>query len=157
MIQIRVQASQKPASLDRKEATARIKLAWAELGRMWHEQMLPRHFKPGAASEYGYRRRSRSYVKRKRRQKGHARPLEFSGRLKRQVLSSRRVSSLRGRKGDGSGGRVKITVNGPRYLKNFRSAPNQPDLAAELRAVSPREERKLTKTMDRRLTKELDK
>ena len=61
--------------------------------RHWHKRMLPRHFGNAASARYGYTPRKGergsgrsfkgSYTARKLREKGHTRPLDWSGELKR--------------------------------------------------------------------------
>jgi hypothetical protein len=60
------------------------------MGESWHLRYLARHFEPSAVRRYGYAPRSAGYRKRKRRIKGHDRPLVWSGRSER-LASMRRV------------------------------------------------------------------
>lgn len=78
--------------------------AWTEVGEDWHNRLRPKHFTAAGAREYGYGARKgeagnshpkgfwASYTGRKQRQKGHVRPLVWSGEL--EALSrSRRIES----------------------------------------------------------------
>lgn len=49
------------------------------------DDTVPLHFKPGAENVYHYQRRSKKYQERKRRVKGHNRPLVWSGRTEREL------------------------------------------------------------------------
>ncbi len=61
----------------------------------WHKQVLPGHFRPGAAAKYKYRRRSDKYRLRTARQMSSPRshldpdanlPLVYSGRMRDQLM-----------------------------------------------------------------------
>jgi len=53
------------------------------------EHRLPGHFVPGADRKYHYRIRTRKYLDRKRRLKGHNIPLVFTGRTRRDLIASK--------------------------------------------------------------------
>lgn len=129
------------------EAMAR---AWEELGQVWHEQVLPKKFSERARSEYGYQRRSRAYVERKRRRFGHSRPLEYTGKLKRMVLRPPRTEG----KAAGDRSRGQVTVSGPAYLR--ARGGGRIDYAQEIRALSAADERFLDEAMGRLLEKQLE-
>jgi len=131
----------------KKDLRAAAKASLAVVGETWHDKTLPEHFKPAAAGRYKYRDRTETYRKRKRRVHGHARPLEYSGEMKRQVLRMARVTST------GRGARV--ALKGPRYLYAYRKA-GQPDKAAELIAVTPAEAEDMAQVLDREITARLN-
>lgn len=58
----------------------------------WHWRMRPRHFRTAAYGLYGYTPRSKKYERAKQRQKGHRRPLVYSGHTERAT----KRKSLRG-------------------------------------------------------------
>lgn len=55
--------------------------------QFWKLQFLPKHFWPGAVREYDYQNRTKEYMIRKARRKGHQRPLVWSGTLRQMVLA----------------------------------------------------------------------
>lgn len=135
------------------DLNAIMREAWeAGLTDQWHADTLPRHFRTGAVLEYGYKQRSRHYTRRKLQQQGHARPLEFSGRLRSQVLSRATVDVRRSR----NESRGTVSLRGPRYLGAARN-PRRPNLAAELAARSERDQRKLATFLEKKVAAELNK
>lgn len=56
-------------------------------GQKWIKQELPRRFAVGAARRYGWPPRTRAYMLRKAKQKGHQRDMEFTGTLRRTALA----------------------------------------------------------------------
>jgi len=129
--------------------------SWEAAGDHWHDKILPKHFKPGAAREYRYKRRTAAHQAKKQRMFGHRRPLVFRGDLERQVLRLRDVRGV----ADNSKrrGAVKIKLSGPAQFRPFRTLKdlNKPDLASEVQRVSDRDGHELAKVMDRELTKRL--
>jgi hypothetical protein len=69
-----------------------VKRANMESVGMWHGRIAKQHFQTGASTRYGYRQRSGSYIARKVRVKGHRLPLVWSGRTRRSVLQSIRIT-----------------------------------------------------------------
>jgi hypothetical protein len=51
----------------------------------WHARSLPKHFRAGAFTRYGYSRRTTKYQERKERRFGHRRPLVRTGLLQDQA------------------------------------------------------------------------
>lgn len=129
------------------------KEAWTEAGDHWHEKILPKHFRQGAAAEYGYAPRSRAYMKQKAASKGHQRPDVYKGDLERQVLRLRDVRAIRAR-GE-SEGAVNVKLSGPRYLHQ-RQQPRQPNLALELSTVSERDADELADVIGEHVTAGLE-
>ena len=58
---------------------------------LWHKMFAKRHFYESAYDKYGTPRRTPKYQGKKRRQKGHNRPMEYSGKSKREILRYIRV------------------------------------------------------------------
>lgn len=138
----------------RREWVGISKSAWEKVGERWHEKILPRHFEKSAPSVYGYAPRSSRYMKAKATAKGHQRPLVYKGDLERAVERQRDVSSVRAR-GDDVGA-VNVKLSGPRYLHQ-RPQARQPNLAAELSAVSERDADELAEVLGDFVTDELGK
>ena len=58
----------------------------ARRGAEYHaERHIPKHFKPGAASLYGYARRTKRYQEFKRRVTGKTQPLVFTGQTQKEA------------------------------------------------------------------------
>ena len=106
-------------------------------GEYWHGKILPRHFGTGAASRYDYAKRSKFYEIKKRRARGHGRPLEWYGDLKRQVLQRATVS--------GTAKSARVRIRGPKHLYAYRKDYRQPDKAAELTATNAADRRELAR------------
>ena len=116
-----------------------VKEALQDMGALWHRRYLPQHFRPGAASKYGYQPRSAAYMKRKASRKRHQRPLEFSGDYKREV-SRKAVLS-------GTSKRVRVVMDvGPAwYATRTWKTRRAPDIPAETTATTPTEVKRLAR------------
>jgi len=145
-IEVKVETTTRFGRVAWREAS---KDAWLAAGAFWHETILPKHFEPQAGPEYGYAFRTRKYLKQKLTAKGHARPLVYKGELERAVKRMRDLTGSRAR-GDDEGG-VNVKLSGPRYLHQ-RQQPGQPNLAAELSAVSKRDADAIAEVIDQRVT-----
>ena len=69
-----------------------IKETMLEVGKYWHEKMLPRHFEPGAANRYKYKKRTIKHIKTENRMVRAGRlpaeavlPLVYTGKTRRQA------------------------------------------------------------------------
>ncbi len=114
------------------------------MARGWHADYLPLHFSEQAFERYGFYRRKgmgldpngkayrRSYVARKRRAKGHNRPLVFSGQGAMQALGPVR---LRGTD------REQRVILPSKF--NFRHPQSRISMRDELTRVLPEETRDL--------------
>lgn len=122
------------------------KAAWEEAGKVWHQEILPKHFEPGAVQEYRYAPRSKDSDDRKFDAVGHRRPMVLTGLMRAQVLGQSTIVSRKVKRK----GSVKIKVSGPRYLKRGR-------LWFELRAVSREDDAIIAKVLDRVITEEMNK
>lgn len=117
-------------------------------GEVWFSRILQRHFRGGAASDYGYEPRTAKYLRRKTRQFGHTRPLEYTGDMKRDLMRRAKITPTKSR--------VSVTVYGPRYLRPpGKPWGKQPDMGAEITRMSSRDVKLIMKTMDRRFGTEL--
>ena len=121
--------------------------ALRDLGRWWHEKILPGHFTTAAETLYHYQPRSARYSRSKARRFGHRNPLVFRGDLKRMVSRMARISSTS--KG------VTVRLSGPRYLYQYRKSYAQPDKGAELTATSAGEVETMARTLDEILTRRI--
>lgn len=126
--------------------------AFQKAGEHWHRAFRKRHFHPMAYREYGYTPRKgdelpfgtkqfwRSYTGRKLRKMRHRLPLVWSG-------ETRRLSRMRDVRATSKGGRVTIRA---RKL-NLRPRGGRINMAAEMKAVSEREQAELLKVFGRKL------
>lgn len=121
----------------------------------WHATYMPGHFQVAAESQYGYRprkgqnepamvpstrpgregrmMRNRGYWHRKRREKGHVRPLVWSGRSERAARQVRISGTSKQARG--------VFTALPRYFYQYRTdiPGGTPDKAAELVTVAAHE------------------
>jgi hypothetical protein len=125
-----------------------VKEEMLKAAEVWWRRMLPKHFKVSAVSEYGYKKRTKAHMMRKSRRKGHQRPMEFSGDLKRMVTRQAKITGTRTR--------VAVRLTGPRYLYMNQGNPSQPNMAEELRATTDAEARKLIAGAERRVEKRIN-
>lgn len=117
--------------------------AAANMGSFWHERFREKHFTNAASSEYGYHPRqgergrpskkfSSSYTGRKLREKGHTRPLVYTGESERRTRQlDVRATAKRGE------ARVRVVLHAPAL--NFRYAGSPIDMRDEVTTVSQRE------------------
>lgn len=124
-----------------------LRAAGQDMGIFWHIQYRPKRFAQVAYSEYGAKLRSRPYEKKKYADKGHFRPLDYSGEARRDA-AQQVVRSVIRRKGG-----LSVWVRGPRKL-NFRPKTKRGrkpvDMRKEFKAWSARERVKLQKVMRQR-------
>ena len=110
-----------------------------ELGEMWYEKFLPRHFKEGAAEKYGYAPRDPKYQAMKARR--GLPPLVFRDVLRGLVQSSHVVRAYPTR--------FSVQMWGPRYATMRPRPPERggtntrPALGAEIVTVSADEEQEM--------------
>lgn len=114
-----------------------------EAAALWHRQDLPKHFEEGASSRYGYKARDQKYRRRKQRKKGHGRPLEWSGELKRAVTRMARITGSR------LTVRASMDVGGAWYATRRWLTRDMPDMPRELTAITHDEERGLAREVER--------
>jgi len=144
-----------PAFLDApakavRQAVSRGLLAAA---RLWHRKYMPMHFREGASQRYGYQRRTVKYMIRKRRQKGHSRPLVWTGEMRRMLTRERQEKALKNRAA------ASIKMRGPFYLRREGQAAfrGQPDMNAEIKTTAATERQKLAERTHRDATAELNR
>jgi len=149
MIPIHQKITREGTGFDASSWRGLLKLAWLAAGRLWHERILPKHFTRQGATAYGYQPRSAAYMRHKGKRWGHQKPLVFRGDLDREVKRIRDVRAT------SKGSRV--VLHGPRHLHAYRKNYNQPDKAAELRAVTEAEAgQDLAPTIDATLQRAID-
>ena len=120
-------------------------------GALWHRQDLPRHFDSTASNRYGYKARTSKYLTRKRRVKGHNRPLEYSGELKRAVTRMARITGSR------LTVRVSMDVGQAWYAtRNWVTRASMPDMPRELTAITNDEERVLARFVEQEAERQLN-
>lgn len=133
------------------------KEAYAPAGHYWHDKFRPEHFTVSGARKYHYTprkgqpgsgvswwvrgsrgRRWRSYMNRKQKEKGHQRPLVWSG-LSEQLTRMKRVEVT----GSSKKTRLRVIMHAPGL--NRRPKSSQVNMYAELaQSFTPEEEQKLT-------------
>jgi hypothetical protein len=141
--------------VSRRHLSPATKDANFETIRAWHRLFVPEHFQTTANARYGYKARkgdneppelprtdskgrtrmvrNRAYTWRKRRQKGHNRPLVWSGASERLARAMIRVS------GTSKQARGVLALL-PRYFYQYRlDQGNRIDKADELLRTTPRE------------------
>lgn len=92
-------------------------------------EFLPRHFRSNSytrpGGEYGYAARGRKYQLAKAKQKGHQKPLVYSGRMQITMMSSARITATQ------QGGKL--------YLRNYYAMTVQRRAEVERMANAERE------------------
>jgi hypothetical protein len=148
-----------------------MKESLQEAGGLWHRRYLPEHFRPGAAGKYGYAPRLARYVDRKSRdgplpkyrqqrrrrksrrltaptfrrfqpRKRDPRALVYRGDLKREL--TRRATLA----GTSKRVRVVMDVGGAWYGAAHFKKRNAPNMAVEVTATLPAEERRIAKVVE---------
>lgn len=114
----------------------------------WHENMLPQHFLAAAESRYGYESRTKVYQLRKTKTKGHRNPISFSGRTQDAMTGFAEIRAT------ARGFRVKMLA--PPWIRPAgKPLKGQPDMGAELVAVTPQETIQMAKRLELGLLGEL--
>lgn len=124
------------------------KAAYLDDAQFFHDHLRDRRFTESHGQAAGYRRRSPEYLKRKQRQFGHQRPLEFEGQVRDLVGIQYRVTS--------TSKMGKVVYAGARGF-NRRPAGTNLDMAAEFRTILPEENEQFAIIHDRRLDIELNR
>jgi hypothetical protein len=117
-----------------------------ELGEMWHREFLPRHFEPGAANRYKYKRRGRKYEEQKER-KGLP-PLVWTGTLRDLMLSHHVTRPYPTR--------FSVTMYGPRYAGMRPFKRNAPNLGEEITRMLGTEQKEMMRFAKSRFVQLLD-
>ena len=133
---------ERPAHLTVRRWRAILREAHERVGAMFLREIQPRHFQPGAASRYGYRRRSEKYLRRKRQLaargiaiEGGRTDLVLTGLLRRAVTQFGRVR--------GFPTRATVTAPLPGYVPVRRRTLKNPPLFEELTRLRIDEARRL--------------
>lgn len=127
---------------------AGMKLALYDAVEYFHDELRDRRFTKAHARAAGYWSRRPGYTKRKLREKGHDRPLEWEGKTRTLLKTQKRLSST------SKTGRV--TYAGGRGFN--RRHPNSPiHMREEFERILPEEAEQFADTIDQRLQKELNR
>jgi len=121
----------------------------AKVGETWVKKFQRRHFETGAATKYGYARRSAKWMRRKREavERGWAwdsktrqrvavtssarLPLVWTGRMKEMALAAQRIEAFTTN--------VRVKMKAPYYVTMRGKHQAGPDKAAEMTAVARNE------------------
>lgn len=131
-----------------RELNSALRKSFEKVGGFWHNDILPKHFTTAGAREYGFQKRDKKYMKRKARKFHHQRPNVFSGKMELAIES--RVEIRATKKG------AKLKMHGPKYLFQFRKDFNQPDKAAEITAVSDKDQEAMAKRIEKEVVRNLN-
>lgn len=124
-----------------------VKEALQDAVRFWHRTMLRRHFRTAAVGKYAYKRRARRWKEWKQKQKGHQRPIVYTGQTEKRATRGIKLTGTSKR----GIGRFKV----PGYVTMRRKNRDKPDLVAELTAVTRSEIATLARRIGNRVTKGL--
>jgi len=97
----------------------------------WHEELLPKHFAPGAMQEYDYQPRQKITQLIKSRRYGHQRPIVQEGDAESYLRSFVRFSS--------TSTTARAIMRGPVHIglrRKRKDGSMSPDLVAEIQTVS---------------------
>lgn len=128
-----------------------LRTAWADCGQEWHKKYLPRHFRRGADTRYGYRKRTDKYLQRKTRDARRGRaieqgltPLVYSGQLRRTLTQSATIRSFPSR--------FKVEMTSPTYAPQRQRSDRQPPLIEEAFRLRDEEQEQLANFLADRIT-----
>ena len=108
----------------------------------WRRSILPVHFTAAGARKYGFRARTRKYRERKQREKGHSRPMVWSGESEERSRRARITTTSR---------RGFATVNAPTL--NLRPKGGRIDMRDELSRLTQQDERTMFSAFRKRFSK----
>ena len=137
-----------PPDVLKKHLRPVVKEVLKETVDFWHTQILPGHFTRRGERKYRYRRRTREYMDRKKARRGHNRPLEFTGDLKRAALRQARIS--------GTSRSARVTMYGLPWYATKGFGKNQ-TYADEMTAVTLAESNMMAKDVSQNITARLNK
>lgn len=129
-----------------KQFRSMVKEEMEKLIEEWHSDTLPKHFEKGAGRRYKYSPRSVKYLRYKQKKRPMAGPLEFSGKSRRRLERSIRITATKKR---ASG-----AMQAPRYF--WMRPPGHPKKGEELVAVTKKETLIMAKLLNERVTKRLN-
>jgi len=128
------------ANLTQREWNALKKEAFNQVGLWWFRECRPKHFTAAGATEYAYAPRvgergrpgpkgfKQSYTGRKLKDKGHTRPLVYTGKSMADAAKGRVEPTFK---------RVRVIMNVPTL--SLRPRGGQIDMQSELRRLSARD------------------
>lgn len=120
----------------RKQLGEVRRTTWDAMGSHWHRNIRPKHFTVAGAREYGYRERTKGYMKMKQRKYGHQLPLVMTGQSRRATQIGRITATK---------DRVRVTMTAPRL--NWSRGQTKP--REELTRISMRDRDVLVNVGDR--------
>lgn len=127
--------------------------AFYEVGKRWQQKWLPRHFNQGNVRRYGYKRRSKSWQRRKQREaqssgkvkKGGRVALVYHGDAERLLEKRHAIRAFPTR--------ATINMHGPRYVRMTPRGRNRPTLGKEITTVIDEELQDLNDVAEKALDK----
>ena len=133
--------------------------AWIVAGNYWHSEFRPKHFTKAGAREYGYMPRAgesgntrpsflRSYTGRKLKEKGHTKPLVWSGTS--QTLSKIRIVRSTATK---ARSKAEVVLRTPGL--NRQNKDSQIPMRDEVTHVTEAEARKIIEVFDNEVGRQL--
>lgn len=124
----------------KRELPGIYKKAWKYIGEFWHRKFRGKHFTKEGAREYRYAPYSKGYEARKLREKGHTRPLVWSG-------LSEALTKVRDVRSTSKYGRV--VLHAPQFNRLAR-------MGRDMTTVSSRETRALKRAFVRKVEREMN-
>jgi HD superfamily phosphodiesterase len=117
-----------------------------EVGLLWFNDMLPKHFEEGADTKYGYQKRSDKYLKFKRKKAGRGnkyqnKPLTLTGLTRDMATRNARVVA--------NGNQVTITYKVPAYAG---AGGKSSFVRQEMKKVTTAEKKTMTRLFMRKFT-----
>lgn len=131
---------EKPPDVTLKELRPAVKEALQRTVLEWWRRYMPGHFRNEAKGKYSYQPRTAAYEKRKARQKGHRRPLVWSGLAERQAKRYAKTS--------GTSKRATLSMDLPGYFYKYLKTGKQVDKNRELTETTEREAQELAEVLD---------
>lgn len=111
------------------------------MAETWVDHMLPTHFGPNARFIYNFAPRTKRYLIRKRKLAAQGKVLDggttdlvFSGTMRRMLLNIEPLIRA-------FPTRATVTMFGPSYLQERPRDPRRPNMAREIKQVTPSQER----------------
>lgn len=132
------------AGLRRGQINASLKEEFAAAGKFWHQHYRPRHFTVQAYTLYGYQRRARGYVYRKRKKLGHNRPLVFTN-VSERLSQAKTITS--------TSKYARVTMSMPTL--NLKAKQSSIVMRREMEAIAQQEEQTIFRRFERGLTRRL--
>ena len=119
------------------------------VGEYWHKHFLPRHWKRGASTRYGYQARSGKYRRKKAAlaKRGVAKApntdLLFTGRLREAMVDYADIRAFPTR--------FSVSMYGPKYVSMRPKNPSMPNMGAEITATTDSEQQQLADLAEKRM------